>query len=631
MANIRAAQTGIFSNTTTWVGGVVPTSVDNVYSNTYTVTIDTNITVAKISNIAENGASAGGKFVVDSNVIIKANVQTGTTVCLEVSNDASPTINGNVIGGTAALGRALDNLGNGTVSVSGTVTGGNVTLNTTNNTNGQHAEAIRNSSSGTISLTGNVNGGIQAYCASIVNVSDGNLTITGNVSGSGTSATAYSIRHNNTSSTYGTITIDGNVYGSYGIGVSFPSNTQGNLTINGNCYGASDGGASAALNLNNVTGDVNIYGNVDGGSGTVSNQIGVVLAGSSAANVNIVGNCVGGRSKYLTNNLTGKHAVNVTGSNSVNITGNVEGGPNTSINNWTLAGTSYGLNITGASTVNVTGDTDIIDAPSNGDIALNNASAVLNFTGNIYDTHPANNASNITNITNSAGTLNITGNVYGKDQNFASPTAETNYSVNQTGTTSTTTVVGNVYGGITGCGIRAAAGSVYIKKVIGNDYGITAVAGAQRDAFAGLAAGITAKFIVEEIEVGSQGNFPISGPLFLNKNINNVQITLKDPDDYNTTRTLIDATSATNLYPLSGDVRYGISYAGGNLTGSCYVPSASSVSYNIPVDNTTGQAILSIDSLLNFDVTEIGSNSIWKRLKNCSTVASVGAQLTELS
>ena len=67
MANIRAAQTGNFSNTTTWVGGVVPTSVDNVYSNTHTVTIDTNITVTKISNIAENGASAGGKFVVDSN------------------------------------------------------------------------------------------------------------------------------------------------------------------------------------------------------------------------------------------------------------------------------------------------------------------------------------------------------------------------------------------------------------------------------------------------------------------------------------------------------------------------------------------------------------------------------------
>lgn len=630
MANIRATQSGNFSSSSTWLGGVVPTAGDNVYSNTYTVTIDTNIICAKISNIAENSATAGGKFVVSSNVTINANVQVGATVCLEVANNSSPIINGNVTGGTAALGRAIDNLGTGTLSVSGTVTGGNISLTTTNNTNIQHAEAIRNSSSGTISLTGNVNGGLLAFCAGIVNVLDGNIIINGNVFGSNASSSAYTIRQSNTFSSYGLITVNGNVYGSTGTAISFPTSSQGDLTINGNCYGASNSGVGVALSLASVAGEVNIYGNVEGGSGSATSQSGIVLAGGSDVSVNIVGNCTGGRSTYLTSNLTTKHAVNLTGSNSVNITGDVAGGPSSSTNNWTVATTTYGLNITGPAIVSVTGDVDVKNSTSNMAISLNNSSAILNFTGNSYDTHPDDNVTNITNITNTAGTLNITGNVYGKDQNFASPTAESNYSISQTSVNSSTTVVGNVYGGLTGCGIRALAGDVYIKKVIGNDYGITAVAGAQRDAVAAFTVGTNARFIVEEIEVGSQGNFPIFGPLFLNKTTNNVKMTFKDPDDYNISRTLIDATSATNLYPLSSDVRYGISYAGGNLTGSCYVPSPSAVTYSVPVDDTTGQAVLSINDLLNFNVEDAGSNSIWKRLKNCSTVSSTGGQLAAL-
>ena len=251
----------------------------------------------------------------------------------------------------------------------------------------------------------------------------------------------------------------------------------------------------------------------------------------------------------------------------------------------------------------------------------------MNFTGNLYDTHPANNGTNITNITNSAGTLNITGNVYGKDQNFVSPTAESNYSINQTGTASTTTVVGNVYGGITGCGIRASNGTVYIKKAIGNSYGITVVTGAQRDAVAAFSAGVTTKIIVEEIEVGSQGNFPISGPLFLNKTTNNVKMTFKDPDDYDISRNLVDATSATNLYPLSGDVRFGISYAGGNLVGSCQVPSSNNVSLNVPVGSGVGTAVLTANDFFNFNISGANANSIWTRLNNCATVESTVAQI----
>jgi hypothetical protein len=44
--------------------------------------------------------------------------------------------------------------------------------------------------------------------------------------------------------------------------------------------------------------------------------------------------------------------------------------------------------------------------------------------------------------------------------------------------------------------------------------------------------------------------------------------------------------------PIAANVRSGVSYGGGNLTGTCAVPAASSVAFGVPVDNTTGTAIL---------------------------------------
>ena len=44
--------------------------------------------------------------------------------------------------------------------------------------------------------------------------------------------------------------------------------------------------------------------------------------------------------------------------------------------------------------------------------------------------------------------------------------------------------------------------------------------------------------------------------------------------------------------PIAADVRSGISYGGGNITGTCAVPTAGSVALGVPVDATTGTAIL---------------------------------------
>ena len=90
--------------------------------------------------------------------------------------------------------------------------------------------------------------------------------------------------------------------------------------------------------------------------------------------------------------------------------------------------------------------------------------------------------------------------------------------------------------------------------------------------------------------------------------------------------TLVTSFSSNN-FPLSSDVRFGVSYASGNATGSCHVPSASSVSFGVPIDNTVGVAVLDASTLWSFDANDIPSTGIGGRLRNCATVESVGAQI----
>ncbi len=84
--------------------------------------------------------------------------------------------------------------------------------------------------------------------------------------------------------------------------------------------------------------------------------------------------------------------------------------------------------------------------------------------------------------------------------------------------------------------------------------------------------------------------------------------------------------------PAASNVRDGVSYASGALTGTCKVPAAASVAYGVPVDATTGTAYLSQSDVLaavwgaaTSSLTTAGS--IGERLKNAATVASTGDQL----
>jgi hypothetical protein len=92
------------------------------------------------------------------------------------------------------------------------------------------------------------------------------------------------------------------------------------------------------------------------------------------------------------------------------------------------------------------------------------------------------------------------------------------------------------------------------------------------------------------------------------------------------TQLVSPATLVDNL-PAS-DVRFGTSYALGTLTGTLRMPVPNQVTFGVQVDNTFGNAVLSVDGIWNYLVSNITTaDSIGMRLKNVSTPQTTGEQL----
>ena len=91
------------------------------------------------------------------------------------------------------------------------------------------------------------------------------------------------------------------------------------------------------------------------------------------------------------------------------------------------------------------------------------------------------------------------------------------------------------------------------------------------------------------------------------------------------------APAAVSDAPSANNVRFGTVYANGSQTGTLKMPTAASVAYGIPVDNTVGSAVLNAEDIWKVPLTSITTTgSIGKRLKNAATVQSTGDQITAL-
>jgi hypothetical protein len=170
---------------------------------------------------------------------------------------------------------------------------------------------------------------------------------------------------------------------------------------------------------------------------------------------------------------------------------------------------------------------------------------------------------------------------------------------------------------------NSSTGTIFLKRAKGTAYGPGNTSGLA--ASVGAANTGLGVIEIEELEFGEFGMSPTSGTgIRLKKLSSNVAVF--NYADTAGAKTLVDAT--TGQMPAATDVRNGVSYASGALTGSCAVPAAGSVALGVPVDATTGTAVLTPAAVWDTLTSSLTtSGSIGERLKNASTVATNGEQL----
>jgi hypothetical protein len=135
---------------------------------------------------------------------------------------------------------------------------------------------------------------------------------------------------------------------------------------------------------------------------------------------------------------------------------------------------------------------------------------------------------------------------------------------------------------------------------------------------------------IEQLEYGTFGQSPTIGTGIRLKKLGS-NVAVFNFCDTAGAKTLIDAT-ANAAMPAASNVRSGVSYASGALTGSCAVPAAGSVALGVPVDATTGTAVLTPEAVwghTNRTITEGGITAadVW----NAATRTITGGTVTTLT
>jgi hypothetical protein len=339
MATITSAQSGDFSDTATWVGGVVPTVGDIAVAATgHIIAIDVDVTVTQVDQAGTGKFTLGNGRTLTANVLARAGTFTsGGTVEVTATSGNTATIIGDVTGvsTTAANVAGVVVTGTGTLQLTGNVTG-----------SGGNVAGLVNGSAGVytdtnciISIYGNLEAGFQSKSALRIGAG-GNpiITIVGNIS-----TTLRGDSHCIVSQGLSVdIQITGTVIGgpgssgsgpflpSYGVYLIGQNNT---CSIVGDCIGGTNNQLNAGVYAQGGNVAVNVTGKVTGGSGAGSP--GIALIGTFT-NATVTGDVEGGGN-------TSTVGITITGTNAItSVTGNITGGGGLG---------AYGINSTGTSSL----------------------------------------------------------------------------------------------------------------------------------------------------------------------------------------------------------------------------------------------------------------------------------------
>ncbi|NBX71037.1 MAG: hypothetical protein EBQ98_03925, partial [Actinobacteria bacterium] len=265
MANIRAAQNGDFSATSTWVGGVVPGSGDVAYANTFTVTISDTRTVQAISNASATGITAGGTFSLVDNCNLTCTNANGCIVSTTVTGyDFAPirypiSTSALTINSVARLNGNFVNTGWG----------------------GMENAIILFSGAGTLIVTGNLTAGTANYARAVICTGTGAFNLIGNLTnGSAGANVALDVRAATT------VNITGNILQG-AAGYRTIQNDAGNITITGNVIGASIQNTATITVNGTCQSDASLPAFITGNAGQITRLSGPFLLGASG-NINPV-------------------------------------------------------------------------------------------------------------------------------------------------------------------------------------------------------------------------------------------------------------------------------------------------------------------------------------------------------
>jgi hypothetical protein len=324
------------------------------------------------------------------------------------------------------------------------------------------------------------------------------------------------------------------------------------------------GGTFSVTTSRNITANIN--------AGTTS-----CLTSASGIIVNIVGNINGG----TLNSILG---VSFTNSGSIlNITGNATGGsgPN---------GLAHGLSSSG--TVNFVGNA-FAGNTSNGITAGIN----ITLTGNLTFTGNATALNNRTYGIQCAGNGTYNGTITGGNSNLSA-------GVNLP--SGIHTINSNVIGGtVNSQGILVAGATLTVNGTVTGGNGALGaqltnttatfngdISGSASSASQGLNVTDAASVVtVSTMTFSVIGTTPIYG--FVKFKNTAPTVTVRKAN--NTNQTLVDP-STTDI-PIVGNVRDGIVYATGSLTGTFKVPSPLTVALGVPTDNTVGSGVITIGDM----------------------------------
>lgn len=296
------------------------------------------------------------------------------------------------------------------------------------------------------------------------------------------------------------------------------------------------------------------------------------------------------------------------------------------LNGATGASSATCINKTSAGNITITGNLiGGLTGANNNAFSSNNGNTIV--TGNVIGGQTG--AGGISRgVNQSAGTLTVTGNV----------TGGTSFSTNQGIAFSGTslTVNGTITGGTVAAAIDTSAatniitGSVVGAATAGISYataGLLSISGS-------CTAGSISPAVVS---TNASATNIFTGP-FINTNNTmavqcvNMLLTQDASTSWNFGNATLFSPERLAFYPSASDIRQGVTYADGTVSGSLAMPPPTAVIAGTPTDNTTGSAVLTATQLQNAfwgaplsQMTNTGS--IGARLAKSATLDSTGNQL----